>query len=296
MIHTTKYNLVLGWLYPELMSIYGDRGNSIVLQKRCEWRGIKVTLKRIDQTSSSKDLASCDLLMMGGAQDSQQAIVARDLQAKKETLSKMIEDGVPGLYICGGFQFLGHYYKEADGTIIQQLGVLDVFTENPGGERLIGNVAIQVTGINLDFPRPLREGQGEGLIVVGFENHGGRTRLGKEVRPLGKVLKGYGSNAEDGTEGAVYKNSIGTYFHGPILPKNPELADWLIQKALEKKYHLPVILSEREESHSISYSSNEVRSPQDHSSRPARTIKLSLLDDSLSQEARESILKRLGIS
>lgn len=253
-----KMQLTIGWLYPDLMSIYGDRGNIIVLQKRCEWQGINVEVKEIGLESSEKDLLSCDLLMMGGAQDSQQTIVARDLEKKKTTLSKMIEFGIPGLYICGGFQFLGKYYKEADGTIIEQLGILNVYTENPGGQRLIGNIAIEVTGL------PLR------VTFVGFENHGGRTILGPEVKPLGKVLKGFGSNAEDGTEGAVYKNSVGTYFHGPILPKNPELADWLIAKALQHKYP--------------SANSGQVQKIMKH------------LDDSLANKAREILLHRLKLA
>lgn len=277
--------LTIGWLYPELMSIYGDRGNIIVLKKRCEWRGIDVEIKKIGLNSSEKDLRKLDLLMMGGAQDSQQTIVARDLEKKKSVLSELIESGIPGLFICGGFQFLGHYYKEADGTIIEQLGVLDVYTENPGTQRLIGNVAIQVNNLP-GLPRPALqgEGRGENPIFVGFENHGGRTVLGPEVKPLGKVLKGYGSNAEDGQEGAVYKNSIGTYFHGPILPKNPELADWLIGKALEKKYKKIIVIS------------NEVRDPREIS-RDARNdiMILRSLDDSLSQKAREVVLKRLDI-
>lgn len=229
----TKYSLTIGWLYPDLMSIYGDRGNIIVLTKRCQWRGIGITIKPIIVNTSISQLRASDMLFMGGAQDRQQTIVAKDLEKKKKVLSYMIEDEVPGLYICGGFQFLGHYYKEADGTIIQQLGVLDVYTENPGGKRLIGNIAIEANGLWLD----------NSPVIVGFENHGGRTRLGKDVKPLGKVIKGYGSNAEDHTEGAVYKNSIGTYLHGPILPKNPLLTDWLITKALEKKYKTEIVLS-----------------------------------------------------
>ena len=226
-----RQHLILGWLYPDLMSIYGDRGNIITLTKRAQWRDIDITVKRIDQTSSSNDLATCDLLMMGGAQDRQQTIVALDLQKKKQVLSEMIEKGIPGIYICGGFQYLGKYYKEADGTHIEQLGVLDVWTENPGGKRLIGNIAVDASTF-----------LGNKTILVGFENHGGRTRLGKNVRPLGKVIKGFGSNAEDHTEGSIYINSIGTYLHGPILPKNPTLADFLIQKALEKKYQTAVEL------------------------------------------------------
>lgn len=270
-----KHNITIGWLYPDLMSIYGDRGNIIVLKKRCEWRGIDVEIKKIGLNSSEKDLQTLDLLMMGGAQDSQQTIVAKDLEKKKSVLSELIESATPGLFICGGFQFLGHYYKEADGTIIEQLGVLDVYTENPGTKRLIGNVAIEVTGMEIfsssgqSESRSLKDSSSRirsnnNSIFVGFENHGGRTVLGKEVKPLGKVLKGYGSNAQDGQEGAVYKNSIGTYFHGPILPKNPELADWLISKALERKYK--------------------------------KEIKLKQLDDSFSTVARDIILKRLGIA
>lgn len=252
-----KYKVTIGWLYPDLMCIYGDRGNITVLQKRCEWRGIETHIKQIDITSTEKDLRSVDLLMMGGAQDNQQTIVAKDLEKKKHILSDMIESFTPGLYICGGFQFLGKYYKEADGTIIEQLGVLDVYTENPGGERLIGNIAIEVTGL------PIK------ATFVGFENHGGRTRLGQDVKPLGKVLKGYGSNAEDGTEGAVYKNSIGTYFHGPILPKNPELADWLIEKSLHHKY------------------------PSTTSEQIKKLMKP--LDDTLAQKAKKTILDKLNI-
>lgn len=251
-----KQKITIGWLYPELMSIYGDRGNIITLSRRCEWRGIDVEIKRLGIENSATDFQKADMLFMGGSQDRQQTIVAADLEKKKKVLLEHIESGTPGLYICGGFQFLGKYYKEADETIIDQLGVLDVYTENPGGERLIGNIAIEVTGLSLK------------TTFVGFENHGGRTRLGKEVKPLGKVLKGFGSNAEDGTEGAVYKNSIGTYFHGPILPKNPELADWLIRKALEKKYP----------------------------STGSREITLESFDDSLSQKARTAMLKRLGIA
>lgn len=227
-----KHILTIGWLYPDLMSIYGDRGNITALTRRCEWRGIEVEIKPITVDTTLSQLRASDMLFMGGAQDRQQTIVAQDLQKKKKVLSQMIEDNVPGLYICGGFQFLGAYYKEADGTVIEQLGVLDVYTENPGGERLIGNIAVDATAT-----------MGKKTILVGFENHGGRTRLGKDVKPLGRVVKGYGSNAEDHTEGAVYKNSIGTYLHGPILPKNPTLTDYLITKALERKYRTAINLA-----------------------------------------------------
>lgn len=217
-----KYGLKIGWLYPELMSTYGDRGNIIVLQKRCAWREIKAEVYILDIGYSVNQLAECDLLFMGGAQDKQQAIVAKDLTKKAKILSLMIKDGVPGLYICGAYQFLGTYYKEADGTHIPGLNIFDIHTENPGlhTPRLIGNLIVKSKVGDL----------------IGFENHGGRTYLGKNVEPLGKVIKGSGNNGEDGTEGAIYNNSFGTYMHGPILPKNPHLADLLISLALKRKY------------------------------------------------------------
>jgi CobQ-like glutamine amidotransferase family enzyme len=246
--------LTIGWLYPDLMSTYGDRGNVIVLQKRAEWREIKTTVLSLSVGSSAKELKQCDLIFMGGAQDRQQQIVADDFRTgKAQALSEMIEEGVPGLYICGAYQFLGKYYKEADGTIIECLGILDLYTENPGHDhdRLIGNIAFQ--------PRFLDGVQ----TIVGFENHGGRTYLGDKVAPLGKVLKGFGNNGKDSFEGAIYKNTLGSYLHGPILPKNPELADYFIQKALEKKY--------------------------------GGIMTLTPLDDTLEHEAHQLIVRRLDV-
>lgn len=249
-----NYKLTIGWLYPDLMSTYGDRGNVLVLQKRAEWRNIQVTVQPLSVGSSDKDLGQCDLIFMGGAQDRQQQIVADDFRAgKAKILSEMIEEGIPGLYICGAYQFLGKYYKEADGTIIECLGILDLYTENPGHEhdRLIGNIAFQ--------PRFLEGVQ----AIVGFENHGGRTYLGDKIAPLGKVLKGFGNNGKDSFEGAIYKNTLGSYLHGPILPKNPKLADYLIQKAIEKKY--------------------------------GNNMTLMSLDDSLEHKAHQLIVRRLGV-
>lgn len=242
MILNTKYKLIIGWLYPELMSTYGDRGNIIVLTKRCEWRGIKVEIKKLDVGFDHKQLAICDMLFMGGAQDRQQTIVAKDLRLKIKDLREMIEDGIPGLYICGAYQFLGKYYKEADGTIIQGLDILDLYTENPGENhpRLIGNIVIEPNILNTKY-KILN-------TIVGFENHGGRTYLGKGIEPLGKVIKGFGNNGEDHTEGVIYKNSFGTYLHGPILPKNPHLADYLIKLALEKKYKSAIELKPLDDS------------------------------------------------
>lgn len=236
-----QYTLTIGWLYPDLMSIYGDRGNIITLQKRCEWRGIKTDVKRISLENASKDLATCDLIFAGGAQDSQQTLVFTDLkQSKGKILQGIIEDDIPGLYICGAYQFLGKYYKEADGTTVNGLGIFDLHTINPGEnhKRLIGNVSatvskeLQITNQELQTI----------TTIVGFENHGGRTYLGKGMKPFATIDHGFGNNGEDKTEGAVYKNSLGSYFHGPILPKNPHLADFLIKKALEKKYNEEVTL------------------------------------------------------
>lgn len=233
-----RTNLTILWLYPDLMSTYGDRGNIIVLTKRCQWRGIEVNILE-------NDIEKADLIFMGGAQDRQQKLVSRDLFSKKgEILRQKIEQGVPGLFICGAYQFLGHYYLPAQGDKIPGLSIFDVYTRHFGLEkpRAIGNIVVDWKGTTL----------------VGFENHGGRTYLGEKVKPFGKVLKGQGNNGEDKTEGAVYKNAYGTYLHGPILPKNPEFADFLIQKALEVKYK--------------------------------KEIKLTKLDDSLEHQAKSSVL------
>jgi hypothetical protein len=210
------------------MSTYGDRGNIIALKKRSEWREIDVEIRHLDVGFQTKNLASCDLLFMGGAQDRQQTIVSDDLNKEKvKLLSEMIERDTPGLYICGAYQLLGNYYKEADGTIIDGLGLFDIHTINPGGNtrRLIGNIAFTSQVLPSKSP-----------ILIGFENHGGRTYLGEKCKQFGDILTGFGNNGEDKTEGAIYKNSFGTYCHGPILPKNPAFTDYLIQKALERKY------------------------------------------------------------
>jgi len=218
-------NLTIGWLYPDLMSTYGDRGNIIVFQKRSEWRNIEVKVKKISLKEPADEIESCDLLFMGGAQDIQQEIVNRDLQQQKgKIIIAALENNIPGLFICGAYQFLGKFYKAADGTIIKGLSYFDLYTENPGPgvKRLIGNIVIKSTLTNSE--------------IVGFENHGGRTYLGKKEQAFAKVVRGFGNNGEDGTEGIIHKNAIGTYLHGPVLPKNPELADYLLEKALSVKY------------------------------------------------------------
>lgn len=234
--------ITIGWLYPDLMSTYGDRGNIICLKKRCQWRGIETRIEEISLQSTVNSLQKVELLFMGGAQDRQQKIASQDLRENKgPVIKKMIEDGVPGLFVCAAYQFLGHYYRPAEGEEIPGLGIFDLYTVHPGKEkeRLIGNVVIKTHNPELITPNH----------IVGFENHGGRTYLGERVEPLGKVLVGYGNNGDlpasldgrqwqagDKTEGCIYKNAIGSYLHGPILPKNPHLADYLIKIALCKKY------------------------------------------------------------
>lgn len=226
-----NYNLNLAWLYPELMSTYGDRGNIIVLQKIAESNNINLEIIRINQTSNSQLLSSCDLLFMGGAQDLQQEIVMKDLYGKKGAITKeLIINETPGLFICGAYQFLGNYYKDAYGTKIPGLGIFDMYTESfKAKTRLIGNIVIKPS-LSTTYPlQPITH-------LVGFENHGGRTYLKNKDQAFAKIAIGYGNNGEDKTEGIHYKNAIGTYLHGPILPSNPELAVYLLKLAVKHKY------------------------------------------------------------
>jgi len=218
-------NINIGWLYPDLMNTYGDRGNIITLEYRLKMLGIKPVVNKISVNESEDLLSKMDIIFMGGAQDKQQEIVNTDLKIKGKYLKTAIENGMPGLYVCGAYQFLGKYYKEADGNIIDGIGVFDLYTESPGLSipRCIGNIVIK----SKLFPD---------IKLVGFENHGGRTYLADKRQAFASVITGYGNNGEDKTEGIFYKNSFVTYLHGPILPKNPELADYLINKAVEKKY------------------------------------------------------------
>ena len=230
-----KLTLTIGWLYPELMNIYGDRGNVTVLQKRCQWRDIKTEVLMLDVGFAKEELEKCDIMLMGGAQDKQQEAVAKDLFAKAKELKAAIEKGIPGIYVCGAYQMLGNFYKEANGNLIKGLEIFDLYTESPGqtSKRLIGNMVAYSEKLN--------------YTLIGFENHGGRTYLGKNIQPFGRVTKGFGNNGSDKTEGAIYKNSIGTYLHGPLLPKNPLLADHLIKTALEIKYKTRVPLEKLED-------------------------------------------------
>jgi hypothetical protein len=208
-------------LYPDLMNIYADRGNLLVLQRRCEWRGIGFEL-----TSSSLDDAldgdGYDLFYIGGGQDRDQRLCADDLlRTKRASLHEAAARGAVVLGVCGGYQLLGHAYTLGEDEI-EGVGLLDVRTVRDPGPRLIGNVAIEVSLEHAPDPR----------VLAGFENHGGRTHLGKDVMPLGRVVRGHGNDGRSGYEGARRGNTIGTYLHGPLLPKNAWFADWLIATAL----------------------------------------------------------------
>jgi CobQ-like glutamine amidotransferase family enzyme len=207
-------------LYPELMNIYADRGNLLLLERRCRWRGIGFELRASD-LGDQLDPEAADLFYIGGGQDRDQARCAFDLaETKRDALHEIAERGAVVLAVCGGYQLLGHSYQLGEETL-PGVGLLDVETIREPGPRLIGNVAIEVE-LRTDERR----------VLAGFENHGGRTYLGSSATALGKVLKGHGNNGKDGFEGARRGNVIGTYLHGPLLPKNAWFADWLIETAL----------------------------------------------------------------
>ncbi len=207
-------------LYPDLMNIYADRGNLFVLQRRCEWRGIGFQLSG-SGLGESLDGAAHDIYYIGGGQDRDQLLCAEDLLAgKREALHEAASRGAVVVGVCGGYQLLGESYTLGDDRL-QGVGLLDVRTVREPGERLIGNVAIEV---DLD---------GEKRLLAGFENHGGRTYLAPGATPFGRVLKGHGNDGRSGFEGAHAGNTIGTYLHGPLLPKNAWFADWLIATALD---------------------------------------------------------------
>ncbi len=218
------YRLRIAHLYPEQMNIYGDRGNILTLQRRAGWRSIEVQVDGI-KPGASVDWTAYDLAFFGGGQDSGQALIADDfVRRQAASFSTAIEDDLVVLAICGGYQLLGHYFLTHTGDKLPGIGALDLYTVG-GDRRLIGNIVVEWQSDAHDR-RPL----------VGFENHSGRTYLGAGVRPLGRVVTGFGNNGEDGTEGAVYRNVHGSYMHGSLLPKNPHLAEHLLGLALARRY------------------------------------------------------------
>ena len=214
----------VGWLYPDLMNIYGDRGNILTLLKRAEWHGFEPELLEIGRGAAAPQIQDVDVFFFGGGQDREQALIYDDLKRfKQDSLQKAVDGGAQVLAVCGGYQLLGHYYQTADGQKYDGIGLIDVTTQ-AGKKRFIGDVVIQtaIEGLNPD-------------TLVGFENHSGRTFLGPKAQPLGRVLKGNGNNGSDRREGCIQGNVIGTYMHGSLLPKNPQLADHLIAKALRRR-------------------------------------------------------------
>lgn len=235
-------------LYPDMMNLYGDRGNILTLEQRCRWHGLEPKL--VDVFVGEKvDFTQFDLICIGGGQDREQKLICHDFeQVKGHALQEAVEDGVGLLAVCGGYQLMGHYYTTGAGERLPGLSIFDVWTE-AGTTRMIGNVVIETSLF------------GPQQTLVGFENHSGRTFLGPQATPLGRVHKGNGNNGSDRTEGVVYKNSIGTYLHGSMLPKNPFLTDWLINRAVQRR----------------------------HSS-----FQLKPLDNQLEERAHQAVLRRFG--
>lgn len=228
------------------MNIYGDTGNIIALKKRARWRGIEVIVKNISVGDKLKK-GDVDLFFFGGGQDQQQELVAKDLikSGKGKVIKSEVERGIPLLSICGGYQLLGEYYKPHKGSKLVGAGLFPVYTL-ASYDRMVGNLVIESM-----FDK-----------LVGFENHSGKTHLRKNAIPLGMVIKGFGNNGKDKTEGCLYKDAIGCYMHGSLLPKNPSLADWLLKKALEVKYD--------------------------------KKVEFKPLDDALENQARAAAIKKFG--
>jgi lipid II isoglutaminyl synthase (glutamine-hydrolysing) len=217
-----EHRLRICALYPDLMNIYADRGNLLLLERRCSWRGIgfEVTAAGLGE---GIDPNAHDLFYLGGGQDRDQLLCAQDLvETKRDALHAAAGNGKLILGVCGGFQLLGHSYAFGDDEV-PGVGLVDLRTvRSETGPRLIGNVAIEVELPGTDGPR----------VLAGFENHGGRTHLGGDERPLGRVLRGHGNTGDSGSEGVIRDGVIGTYLHGPLLPKNAWFADWLVERAL----------------------------------------------------------------
>lgn len=225
-----EMKITIGHLYPDLLNLYGDRGNIQCMMKRCEWRGIGAETVEF-KLEDAIDFSKLDIILLGGGSDREQMLVCRRLKEIQKDFKDYVENDGVVLAVCGGYQLLGNYYQTQEGRI-EGLKLVDLYTEQKPG-RLINNIVIK----SELFDTP----------IVGFENHGGRTYI-NDNSPLGKVIYGAGNNGESGYEGIVYKNVIGTYLHGPLLPKNPHVCDYLIQKALERKYHKKTELKKLDDS------------------------------------------------
>lgn len=224
-------------IYPDVLNLYGDRGNIICMQKRLQWRGVDVSVKTLPIGDAAR-LSEFDLCFIGGGQDFEQEVLLDDLHKGKDAeIRAAIEDGVTFLAICGGYQMLGAYYETHEGARCDFIGALDLHTVG-SKERMIGNYMFSCAGIG---------------GVIGFENHSGKTYLGDGVSELGRIVDGFGNNGEDSTEGARYKNVFATYSHGPLLPKNPALCDEILRTALERKYGVNELAPLGDESENAAY-------------------------------------------
>ena len=217
----TSAALNIAVLYPELLNLYGDRGNARALERRCAARGIDVAVTPVN-IGDDWSPQSADIVLAGGGQDREQRRVQADLQRRGSGLRDFVDDDGVVLAVCGGFQLFGNHYRGWDGEVMEGIGVFDAIAAHPGPSitRCVGNVVALW----------------EGETVVGFENHDGRTYLNDGQQPLADVVSGFGNNGGDGLEGARTGNAFGTYLHGAVLPKNPHLADRLLQLALERRY------------------------------------------------------------
>ncbi|GLB47089.1 glutamine amidotransferase [Philodulcilactobacillus myokoensis] len=218
---SAKYSLRIAHLYGDLMNTYGDLGNVLVLKYYGKQMGVDVSSNVVSLDNDFK-ASDYDMAVFGGGQDFEQTIVSKDIQTKKEEINKFIHEGKPMVAICGGYQLIGKYYIGAKGEKIQGTGALDHYTGQQENHRFIGNIEIKNSE--------------NGEVYHGFENHQGITFLSKNEKPLGEVIKGHGNNGEDGTEGAIYKNTYCTYFHGPILARNGQIAKHMLISALKQKY------------------------------------------------------------
>ncbi len=263
-IENLKLKIVVGYLYEDLMNIYGDTGNIIALQRRAQWRGIEVKLK-VKSLKSKIKKGEIDLYFFGGGQDQAQELVSKDLltSGKGKIIKQEVARGIPLLSICGGYQLLGDYYKPHQGPKLTGVGLFPAYTL-ASYDRMIGNIVIKSSAFSYQLSRFNRDDRRLTTddFLVGFENHSGKTHLKKEAIPLGMVIKGFGNNSKDKTEGCIYKNAIGCYMHGSLLPKNPKLADWLLKKALEVKYK--------------------------------KIVELEPLDDTLESQAHQKAISRFG--
>lgn len=242
------YKVKLYHLYPDAMNLYGDLGNVLTLQKRCEWRGIDfevVDVKLGDKVS----FTDTDIVFMGGGQDRGQKVIAADLVKRGPEIKDRINEGMVALTVCGGFQLFGKFFRTMEGVEIPGISVFDAETV-AGKKRLIGNVIVDIAHTSSEWATKYRYQRVETphATLVGFENHSGLTKLSGETKPLGYVVKGFGNMGDGGYEGGWYKNAFGTYLHGSLLPKNPWFADHLIEAALVHRYGSPIPLDKIDDS------------------------------------------------